>query len=238
METATMSSREPKQNRTTQAHPIADHRVDIKADGWVSGVAFDGEAIWYLDNAKHELVRIDADSGKELRRIPTKDGKGGTTFDGRYLWQVGQTRLFAVDPKSGADVREIEIPFEAKEHASGLAWRNGELWLGEHGNGRIHVIDAKSGKLVRSIEVGGFVTGVEWSGDQLWHGTHEYDAAKKDLPEDPKAELHRVDPSSGKLLERAKLPARADCSGLAADGKGRLFYGDSNLPGVRVVRVD
>jgi sugar lactone lactonase YvrE len=231
-----MSSREPKQSRTSQITPVADLKVNA-VDGWVSGVAFDGEAIWFVDNQRCELVRIDADTGKELRRISTKDAKGGTTFDGKLLWQVGQTRLFAVDPKSGAEVREIEIPFEPKSQASGLAWRNGQLWVGQHAAGRIHVIDATSGKLVRTLEVGVFVTGVEWSGDQLWHGTHDFDLKAGDIAEDPKAELRRVDPDSGKLLERAKLPARADCSGVAADGKGRIFYGDSNLPGVRVVKV-
>ena len=63
METAIMSSREPKQSRTSQITPVADLKVNA-VDGWVSGVAFDGEAIWFVDNQRSDLVRIDADTGK------------------------------------------------------------------------------------------------------------------------------------------------------------------------------
>ena len=61
---------------------------------------------------------------------------------------------------------------------------------------------------------------------ELWHGTME----------DEHSELRRVDPETGKVLERLEMPAGVVVSGLEGDGAGVFYCGDSTSGKVRAVR--
>jgi hypothetical protein len=61
---------------------------------------------------------------------------------------------------------------------------------------------------------------------ELWHATWEGD----------ESDLRRVDPRTGKLLERLDMPAGMSVSGLESDGADRLFCGSTSTPVVRAVR--
>ena len=109
---------------------------------------------------------------------------------------------------------------------SGLAWAEGTLWVGQYRNRKIHQIDPQTGAVLRTIESNRFVTGVTWVDGELWHGTWEGDAS----------EVRRVDPQSGKVLERLEMPPGVAVSGLESDGGDRLFCGGGSSGKVRVVR--
>ena len=114
----------------------------------------------------------------------------------------------------------------APSQASGLAWAEGTLWVGEYRARRIHQLDAANGAVLRTIESDRFVTGVSFVGGELWHGTQE----------DERSEIRHVDPRSGEVLERLEMPAGTIVSGLESDGAG-LFYCGGGMSGkVRAVR--
>jgi outer membrane protein assembly factor BamB len=186
----------------------------------VAGVTFDGEHVWFAGGAG--LLALDPESGKVVRELPVA-GDAGTAFDGEYLWQLADARIQKIDPRTAEVVATIPAPGEGRD--SGLTWAEGTLWVGEHRARKIHQVDARTGAILRTLESDRFVTGVSWVNEELWHATWEGE----------ESELRRVDPKTGKVLERLEMPAGANVSGLeAADG---VFYcggGDSGK--VRAVR--
>jgi glutamine cyclotransferase len=137
----------------------------------------------------------------------------GTAFDGEHLFQIAEDRIQKIDPKSAGG-------------NSGLAWAEGTLWVGQYRNRKIHQIDPHTGAVLRTIESNRFVTGVTWVDGELWHGTWEGDAS----------EVRRVDPQSGKVLERLEMPPGVAVSGLESDGGDRFFCGGGSSGKVRVLR--
>src|SRR5258706_1571453 len=156
----------------------------------VSGVSYDGANIWIATG--NTLNAIDPESGKTVRVLDVP-AHAGTAFDGQHLFQISEDRIQKVDPKSGRVVASIPAP---EGGASGMAWADGTLWVGQHRNRKIHQVDPQTGAILRTIDSNRFVTGVTWAGDELWHGTWEAD----------ESELRRIDPQSGEVLQQIDMP--------------------------------
>jgi glutamine cyclotransferase len=186
----------------------------------VHGLTFDGRHVWFASGDR--LNALDPDSGKTVRAIEVP-AHAGTAFDGEHLFQIAEDRIQKIDPTSGRVLATIPTPAGG---ASGLAWAEGTLWLGQYRNRKIHQIDPHTGAVLRTIESNRFVTGVTWVDGELWHGTWEGDAS----------EVRQVDPQSGKVLERLEMPPGVAVSGLESDGGDRLFCGGGSSGKVRVVR--
>ena len=185
----------------------------------VHGVTFDGKNIWFARG--ESLVALDPQSGAVVRELPVA-ADAGTAFDGRHLWQLADSRIQKIDARSG----EVVATLPAPSQASGLAWAEGTLWVGEYRARRIHQIDAGTGAVLRTIESDRFVTGVSFVGGELWHGTLEAE----------RSEIRHVDPRSGEVLERLEMPAGTIVSGLEADGAGVFYCGGGSSGKVRAVR--
>jgi DNA-binding beta-propeller fold protein YncE len=186
----------------------------------VHGVSFDGFQIWIATG--DTLNAIDPDSGEIVQQLDVA-AQAGTAFDGQYLFQIAGDRIQKVDPKTGRVVATVPTPDGG---ASGMAWAEGMLWVGQHRNRKIHQVDPQTGSILRTIESNRFVTGVTWVGDELWHGTLEGD----------ESELRRIDPQSGRVLEQIDMPPGIAVSGLESDGSEKFFCGGGNSGRVRVVR--
>ena len=186
----------------------------------VHGLTFDGRHVWFASGDR--LNVLDPASGKTVRAIEVP-AHAGTAFDGEYLFQIAEDRIQKIDPKSGRVLATIPTPAGGN---SGLAWAEGTLWVGQYRNRKIHQIDPHTGAVLRTIESNRFVTGVTWVDGELWHGTWEGDAS----------EVRRLDPQSGKVLERLEMPPGVAVSGLESDGGDRLFCGGGSSGKVRVVR--
>jgi glutamine cyclotransferase len=186
----------------------------------VHGLTFDGRHVWFASGDR--LNALDPDSGKTVRAIEVP-AHAGTAFDGEHLFQIAEDRIQKIDPTSGRVLATIPTPAGG---ASGLAWAEGTLWLGQYRNRKIHQIDPHTGAVLRTIESNRFVTGVTWVDGELWHGTWEGDAS----------DVRRIDPQSGKVLERLEMPPGVAVSGLESDGGDRLFCGGGSSGKVRVVR--
>jgi glutamine cyclotransferase len=186
----------------------------------VAGVSYDGTNVWIA--AGDTLNAIDPTSGKTVRTLDVP-AHAGTAFDGRHLYQISGDRIQKVDPDTGRVVATIPTP---EGGASGMAWAEGSLWIGQYRRRKIHQVDAQTGAILRSIESNRFVTGVTWVDGELWHGTSE----------DEKSELRRIDPQSGEVLEQLDMPAGIAVSGLESNGSDTFFCGGASSGKLRVVR--
>jgi glutamine cyclotransferase len=187
----------------------------------VHGVTFDGQHVWFASGDK--LNSLDPANGKIERTISVA-AHAGTAFDGEHLFQIAEDRIQKIDPNSGRVLSTIPAPGGGGD--SGLAWAEGSLWVGQHRGRKIHQINPETGAILRTVESNRIVTGVTWIDGELWHGTWEGD----------ESDVRRVDPESGKVLERLEMPPGAGVSGLEADGADRFFCGGGSSGKVRVVR--
>ena len=186
----------------------------------VHGLSYDGERIWFASGDK--LNALDPRSGKTLRSIEVA-AHAGTAFDGRYLYQIGEDRIRKIDPQTGRVLSTIPAP---EGGASGMAWAEGMLWVGQHRRRKIHQIDPQTGAILRTIDSNRFVTGVTWVDGELWHGTWE----------EERSDVRRIDPATGEVLERLDMPPGVAVSGLESDGGDRFFCGGGSSGKVRAVR--
>jgi glutamine cyclotransferase len=187
----------------------------------VHGVTYDGAHVWFASGDK--LSAFDPASGQVVRSFEIF-AHAGTAFDGEHLYQIAEDRIQKIDPKTGRVLRTIPAPGLGRD--SGLAWAEETLWVGQYRDRKIHQVDPQTGRILRTIESNRFVTGVTWVDEELWHGTMEGD----------QSDLRRVDPRSGKVLERVEMPPGADVTGLESDGGDRFFCGGGKSGKVRAVR--
>lgn len=186
----------------------------------VAGVTFDGSHVWFASGDR--INALDPESGKVDRSIDVA-AHAGTAFDGRHLFQIAEERIQKIDPKSGRVLATIPTP---EGGASGMAWAEGTLWVGQYRARKIHQVDPETGSILRTIDSDRFVTGVTWVDGELWHGTWEGDDS----------DVRRIDPKTGEVLEGLEMPPGVNVSGLESDGAARFFCGGAKSGKVRAVR--
>ena len=187
----------------------------------VHGVSFDGRHVWFASGDK--LNALDPASGETVRSIAVP-AHAGTAFDGKHLFQLAEDRIQKIDPKTGRVLATIPAPGRGGD--SGLAWAEGTLWVGQYRDRKIHQIDPETGAILRTIETNRFVTGVTWVDGELWHGTWE----------DDESDLRRLDPQTGKVVERLEMSPGMAVSGLESDGGDRFFCGGRTTGKVSAIR--
>lgn len=210
-----------KPPRSRRAAIVAEHAVEGVER--IAGVTHDGERVWIADVTRGGLVAVDPKTGRTVRRLVDVPVEAGTAFDGTHLYQVAGGSIHRVDPATGAIVATIAAPPGV---TSGLAYAAGALWAGDFEDRTIRKLDPSTGRVLQTIRSDRFVTGVTWSGGDLWHGTDEGETS----------DLRRVDPDSGEVLERLELPPGVRCSGVEADGEGRLWFGDRRSGRLRAAK--
>jgi len=199
-----------------------------------------------------------------LREYGPYPGMGqihGVTFDGARVWFARGESIVALDPESGAVVREIAVPAEA-----GTAFDGEYLW--QIADARIQKVDPRSGEVVATIPApaNGRDSGLTWAEGTLWVGEyrarkiHQIDAETGAILrtiesdrfvtgvswvngelwhatlEAEQSEIRRINPKTGEVLERLELPAGVTVSGMEADGAGVFYCGGASSGKVRAVR--
>lgn len=185
----------------------------------IHGVSFDSQRIWFAVGDK--LYALDPASGKPVHSLDVV-ANAGTAFDGQHLYQIADDSIKKMDPINGDVLATIPVP---EGGASGLAWAEGCLWLGQYRSRKICQIDPATGEVLRTVESDRFVTGVTWLDNELWHGIWEGE----------ESELRRVDHRSGDVLERITMPSGIGVSGLESNGKDRFYCGGGGSGKIRVV---
>lgn len=212
-------------HETTPA-PVVRHAEIVREYGPfdgapIHGVTYDGRRVWAATGAK--LIAFDPASGAVERSLD-HPCDAGTAFDGTHLYQIAESRIDRIDPATGNVVSSIPAPGKGTD--SGLAWAEGSLWVGQYRDRKIHRIDPATGAILRTIESNRFVTGVTWVDGELWHGTWEGD----------EGDVRRIDPRSGEVLERLKMPEGMSVSGVESNGADVFYCGGGASGKVRVVR--
>lgn len=203
-----------------QAEILREYGPFPQADS-IHGVSFDGQSIWVATG--DHLLAVDPESG-EPRQVLDVLADAGTAFDGAHLYQIAQSVIRKIDPADGKVVATIPAP--GGERASGLAWSEGSLWVGQYDGRAIIQINAETGEVQREIRSDRFVTGVSWVEGELWHGTWE----------NGQSELRQIHPLSGAVLESIEMPEGKIISGLESDGAERFFCGGGDSGRLRVLR--
>ena len=186
----------------------------------VHGVSYDGTNVWIATG--DTLKAVNAKTGATVRSLDVP-AHAGTAYDGTHLYQISGDRIQKVDPTTGRVIATVPTPDGG---ASGMAWAEGSLWVGQYRNRKIHQIDPQTGAILRTIESNRFVTGVTWVEGELWHGTFESE----------KSELRRIDPESGRVLEQLDMPPGIAVSGLESNGSDTFFCGGASSGKLRAVR--
>jgi len=203
---------------------------------------------------KAEVVR-------EYGPFPGIDKINGVTFDGTQVWFARGETLVALDPESGALIRELAVAADA-----GTAFDGRYLW--QLADARIQKIDPHTGKVISSIPAPaqGRDSGLTWAEGTLWVGEyrarkiHQIDAATGAILrtiesdrfvtgvswangelwhatlEDEQSEIRQIAPETGEVLQRLELPAGVTVSGLETDGNGVFYCGGTTSGKVRSVR--
>lgn len=186
----------------------------------IHGVTYDGDLVWFASGDR--LNTLNPVSGQLQDGFDTP-AYAGTAFDGTHLFQIAEDSINRLDPETGTILSSIPTPGDG---ASGLAWAEGSLWVGEYRAKRIHQVDPATGEVLRSIEATRFVTGVTWSDGQLWHGTWQ----------DDQSDIRHIDPETGQVIEVIEMPQGMGVSGLESDGGDRFYCGGGSSGRLRVVR--
>jgi glutamine cyclotransferase len=198
---------------------------------------------------------------REYGPYPGMEHIHGVTFDGAQVWFARGESIVALDPQSGALVRELAVEADA-----GTAFDGEYLW--QLADGRIQKVDPNSGQVVATLPAPsqGRDSGLAWAEGTLWVGEyrarkiHQIDAktgailrtiesdrfvtgvswANGELwhgtLEAEQSELRRIHPQTGEVLERLEMPAGVTVSGLETDGAGVFYCGGASSGKVRAVR--
>lgn len=186
----------------------------------VHGVSYDGTNVWI---AVGDTMRaVDPESGVTVRSLDIP-AHAGTAFDGQNLYQISGDRIQKIDPTTGRVITTVPTPDGG---ASGLAWAEGSLWVGQYRNRKIHQIDPETGTILRTIESNRFVTGITWVEGELWHGTLEGETST----------LRRITPDTGEVMEELDMPTGIAVSGLESNGSDTFFCGGASSGKLRTVR--
>lgn len=189
---------------------VAHEYVPFADRGHVHGVTFDGKRVWFARN--DEVVAFDPEAAAVVKRLPVPAADAGTAFDGTHLYQLAKNEVVVVDPEDGRVVRRFRAPTDGL--ASGMAWADGYLFIGEFREARIHKVDAKTGEVVKTLSSDRFVTGVSCVDGALWHGA-SFDGKP--------SELRRLGPD-GTVEERLGVPVEG-IGGVEATRDGDFWCG-------------
>ena len=197
---------------------------------------------------------------REYGPYPGMNNIHGVTFDGAHVWFARGESIVALDPESGAVVREVAVPGDA-----GTAFDGEYLW--QLAADRIQKVDPRSGEVVASIPApSGRDSGLTWAEGTLWVGEYrarkirqidaETGAILRTIESDrfvtgvswvngelwhgtwegDESDLRRINPENGAVLERLEMPRGTGVSGLEADGAGVFYCGGGASGKVRAVR--
>ena len=206
------------------------------------------------------MKRAPAEILREYGPFPGVDRVNGVTLDGNHVWFASGDKLHALDPKSGEELRAIDVTSHA-----GTAFDGRHLF--QIADDRIQKIDPKTGRVLSTIPApSGGGSGLAWAEGTLWVGQyrnrkiHQVDpqtgAILRTIEsnrfvtgvtwidgelwhatwEGEESDVRRVDPHTGEVVERIEMPPGVGVSGLESDGRDQFFCGGGSSGKVRVVR--
>jgi len=156
-------------NRAALVHYEDGHVIrqfDTETDRG-SGITFDGEAVWIASTYNRLLVRVDAQNGRTLKKMPSPGsglvkwgprsshaeptGAHGLEWRRSELWVAvpPAVRVFLLDPTDGRERRSFPAP-GVRPH--GIGWDpDGSLWVTESIYRSFFKMNPVSGKILMQL---------------------------------------------------------------------------------------
>jgi streptogramin lyase len=132
-----------------------------------SGITFDGSALWIASTYNRLLVRVDAQTGRTLKKLPSpgsglvkwgpREGHPQPTGAHGLEWRNGElwvavppaVRIFLLNPEDGSERRSFPAP-GVRPH--GVGWDpDGSLWCAESIYRSFFKMDPASGKILMQL---------------------------------------------------------------------------------------
>jgi ABC-type transport system substrate-binding protein/tRNA A-37 threonylcarbamoyl transferase component Bud32 len=199
------------------------------------------KSVWVAEDGGPELLELDADSGKVLRRVTVQGGQseGGIAYGAGSLWLVSGNGVIRVDPKTG---RIVHRPFPVRG-ISGmrLVFADGALYAARQGNGLVVKIDPGANRITHQ-PLHGWISDLVVGGGSVWVSIVPggvYRLSKDDLSlrqtlsagPDPEqisfggGALWITDPNTGSVSRVAQVSgARKTFSGRGADPATAAYH--------------
>ena len=119
------------------------------------GLAWDGEALWCVDDSTDTVYRIDTSTQSVIHTLPAPcDDARDMAWDGEYLWVADafEQKIFAVDPMDGITSRSIEFTkiYINVDELWGVYWDGPDLWMSTYAgySSIIRKIDPDTGSFI------------------------------------------------------------------------------------------
>lgn len=114
----------------------------------VYGVTWDGTNVWIsVSGNTNKLVKVDPQTGDIVQTwaSPTWLGPSDLEWDGEKIWIASGTgQIYSMNTVNGGSQQFLDSIGESSRD-SGIAFRNGELWIGNLFNTNVEVYNATDG---------------------------------------------------------------------------------------------
>jgi streptogramin lyase len=159
--------------------------TDCKAG---SGITHDGEALWLASTYSREILRIDPQSGKTLKKFPSPGA-------GPVAWSAGRQSPLAPPPKAQqANTAPSNPAPRASTGAHGLEWKDGKLYISNPPSQKVYRVNPETWAVEREWKTAGDRPhGLGWEGKYLWCVDSNLNA------------FFRHDPETGEVSARIQL---------------------------------
>ena len=166
------------------------------SEGSPSGLAVLNGVFWVAQGG--ELFKV-SPRGETLKKFQLEKAVRDLCTDGKLLygmeygWTAGRP-IHVIDPEDGRVLRTIVTEANKKNRsmgASGVAFKDGRLYVLAGMRGLIHELDPKTGEVKRVLD-----TGVRWLAGLDYDGTHFIAGSRK--------ALHVLDANTGKEIRRVE----------------------------------
>lgn len=109
--------------------------IPLPAEGFCTGLAFDGECLWVGSYEGRRMYKIDRETGKVLHVVESDRFVTGITWVNDELWHAADsetdkqlpTEIRSVSPQDGAVRKRAQVPFAV----SGLSHDGCKFWCGD-----------------------------------------------------------------------------------------------------------
>ncbi len=146
---------------------VAMHKIigDVNLPwGPGSRLAVGDGSIWLTQDGGSEVMRIDARSGKVLKRFAVGGQGPGIAFGDGSLWLARGQSVARVDPRSGRLLRRILLA----DAVNWVVYGDGAIWAASGGSGVVVRIDPVENRITATQRLRGWLSDLTVGGGFVW----------------------------------------------------------------------
>jgi ABC-type transport system substrate-binding protein/predicted Ser/Thr protein kinase len=127
-----------------------------------------GNSVWVTQDSGPELWKVDAGSGKIVRRVTMRGGtsEGGIAYGDGSLWLASGAGVVRVHPKSGRILHRF--PIEGISGGMRIVFADGAVWAARPGKGAVVKIDPVENLITHRTVLHGWISDLAVGGGSVW----------------------------------------------------------------------